>query len=150
METLKAYFAGLFDGEGCIVVTKKRIASGREYFYIQVTIDLTYRPTLNLLHFCYGGAVYDNPERALKHPEWSDIYKWAVNSKDAYKFLKEMQPYCTVKKLEVAAAIDFFEAMAAHSEYHGERGNQDSLAYAIGDHYFKLLKRLKTRKGRKL
>lgn len=142
---MNRYFAGLFDGEGCIVITKKRIPSGKEYFYLQATLDITYKPVLHRLQFCYGGAIYDNPERAAKHPEWSEIYKWAVNSKECYEFLKCIQPYSTVKRKEIEAAIEFFEAMAAHTEVRGGRGEQDSIAYLVGDHYFKLLKSLKSR-----
>ena len=54
----KIYFAGLFDGEGCVFIHKTHSASGKNNNYtLAVSFGLTYEPVLKKMQKLFGGSV---------------------------------------------------------------------------------------------
>lgn len=103
--SFKAYFAGLFDGEGCIIINKRKRPYGT-YYYLQCHLSMTHKPVIDMLQFCYPGQVYI---RDRKPGVWKKQYDWCLNSTDAYNFIKDIQPYALVKREEIDAAIAYHE-----------------------------------------
>jgi len=110
--TQLAYFAGFFDGEGCILIEKPiyKRKNGKESpnYTLVVKTDNTNEWILQRLRMCFGGSVY------LHHPVGEalnvrPIWVWVVRAKCAGKFLKAIVPYLILKKPEAEIAIAFQE-----------------------------------------
>lgn len=123
-ETDKAYFAGLFDGEGCITISK----DNRDRNYpLRVMFKITYKPILYKMKELFGGgdinkyniekrknepAVIRGSESNIWNPEkWKQAYQYILNSKEAWIFLKIIEPYCEEKKEQVRTAIEYYNGI---------------------------------------
>ena len=94
-----AWAAGFFDGEGCVMIVKKRSAHAIRLAVCQVN------PTpINLFKKFFGGhTLYSTPKNKNWHPQW----KWEQDSKSAYETLTKLLPYLIVKKDAVELALEF-------------------------------------------
>lgn len=90
----KAYFAGFFDGEGCIAA---KIAKTRNINILVVQQDP--RP-LYLLNSVYGGSV-----RFRKN----NIFVWYCPTDNRKTFLEDLLPFLTVKKEVALLALELLK-----------------------------------------
>jgi len=83
-----AYFAGLFDGEGCISIVR----GGPTITVAVVQVD---RRPLDLLAARFGGSVmpHGKPVKETHH----QAYRWQIYSGRARDFLRTVRPYLIVK-----------------------------------------------------
>ncbi len=118
------YIAGLFDGEGCITLSKvSRIKERHKTptFTLRARIRMTDKNIVNWLHTTIGGNYYDARNsigRKLKCPNSKPYYEWGVACRNAIDFLIQIYPYLKVKRLQTEIAFKFGETF----EY--KRGNQ--------------------------
>jgi hypothetical protein len=113
VETL-AYVAGLFDGEGSIVIGCSIGRTNRKNpcYFLQVGITNTDRELIDWLRSTFGGHISDNshsPSRSTQRPCWA----WRVTSRQAHGFLRNILPYLRTKKPQALIAIEFQEHMTA-------------------------------------
>jgi len=97
-----AYFAGLFDGEGCINVSEVKPKPGRlsPCFQTLAQVSMTDRRPLELLLKSFGGTMQlVNKEGARP------IWVWRVYHKTAKLFLEAIVPYLIVKKVQAELLI---------------------------------------------
>jgi hypothetical protein len=110
-----AYVAGLFDGEGSIVIGCSKVPPNHPVrkspnYWLQVGITNTDRELIEWLHGTFGGHISDNshsPSRKKQRPCWA----WRTMSKDANAFLQAITPYLRTKKEQAVIAINFQEHM---------------------------------------
>ena len=99
-----AYFAGLFDGEGCVFINKtwqnKRKLSPR--YKLQVSITNSNPKPLIIIKQLYGGIISARRKNNEKYKAW---YVWRVTTKSAENFLRDILPYLIIKKEEVELAL---------------------------------------------
>jgi len=95
-----AYFAGFFDGEGCIFPH----ISGRT---IHLVVCNTKPKVLYELQKRLGGKIrYNHPSRV----EEKTVYRWgAFNHKDCLNILRRLYPYLILKKEQARIAIELLE-----------------------------------------
>jgi hypothetical protein len=90
---LRAYAAGLFDGEGCIYIAARR--HGR--YVLRVTVSMTNRANVEWLATVFGGkAVWRHPPSHVASgnlPQW----RWELNSARAGRFLAMTRPWLQTK-----------------------------------------------------
>src|SRR3712207_2291500 len=93
-ENRLAYFAGLFDGEGCINVSEVKPRPGRQSptFQTLVQVSMTDRRSLDLLVAAFGGNI-----RLANKEGARPIWIWRVYHKAAKRFLEAVLPYLVVK-----------------------------------------------------
>ncbi len=94
------YFAGLFDGEGCIRIGKNRITghTSTPHYYLQVILANQNLAILEELHvLCCGGHLQKGP----------GCYRFHLASNMAAKFLLEIQPFSKIKQPEIVVALAF-------------------------------------------
>ena len=110
-ETL-AYVAGLFDGEGSIVIGVSKPSDKnqlkRPSHWLQVGITNTNRELIDWLHDTFGWHISDNshsPSRRKQRPCWA----WRVMSNEGAAFLETIYPYSRIKKEQMKLAIAFQE-----------------------------------------
>jgi len=104
----KAYAAGLFDGEGCVIIRAQAVAKGtRSSVVLRVSIANTYFPVHSWLRARWGGHVSrrDRPSRDgfLRRP----IGEWILTSRAAWAFLSDIVPFVVIKKAQVENAVAF-------------------------------------------
>lgn len=100
-----AYFAGLFDGEGCISIDKDY--KGKVYLTLSCRVAMTNLWVLQALKFAFGGSV-----RSVKKQKnhWKQAWIWRVSAQLALSFLEQILPYLKLKKPEAEIAIKFARA----------------------------------------
>lgn len=105
---LLAYFAGFFDGEGCIGVYKRKPGKAHRSpcYYIYASITQTDISVLNLFKAIYGGSMTLYRSSPI-FPNAKKLYFWQLSCNKAEKFLKDIQPNLIVKKERVDLALKF-------------------------------------------
>ena len=110
----KEYVAGLFDGEGCITVGRRRSPIASEVFTahkIVIQIRLAYKPILELMQQQYGGVL--TPYKEYRNP--ADIviskkpcYTWVlVREALVQRFLEDIYPLTHEKQSQCWLALEF-------------------------------------------
>ena len=148
----KAYFAGLFDGEGTVRIFKN---CNKKYigYSLRVSFDVTYKSVLLRLQKLFSGniCIKDMEKRknckSIKKSVFSgcsllylkQVYAYTISGKDALYFLKLIEPYCDEKKQQVIIGIKFEEGRQPRA---GGVGRND-LETERCEFFYKELQRLK-------
>jgi len=94
------YIAGLFDGEGCIMLSQFR---GNSYIQLRVNVNLTNETIPTILHECFGGSLMIVPPKGNNKQQWM----WRAIGKYAGEFLRLIYPYLIIKKEQAELGIKF-------------------------------------------
>lgn len=101
-----AYFAGIFDGEGCIVIhnQKHQCKSGviSTNSHIEINFGNVNEWIVRLFQFNFGGSIYSE-----KHFPRQTLWRWQCASKIAYEFLQIITPYLKLKRAQAEIALNF-------------------------------------------
>jgi hypothetical protein len=102
-EKALAYFAGLFDGEGCVNVTEVKPKPGRRSptFQTLARVSMTDQRSLHLPLDSFGGTI-----RLTSKVGARPIWVWRVYHKTAKPFLEAILPYLVVKRLQAELLIE--------------------------------------------
>jgi hypothetical protein len=110
-----AYFAGFFDGEGCIRIDRIKVKSNEnrpsEYTRYQLRIaaaQVSPQPLI-VLQKRFGGSI--TTKRSTDSPKHRTTHTWFAWSKFAYDALVAMKPFLIVKAEEADIAISFYQEM---------------------------------------
>ncbi len=111
-ETLYAYAAGIFDGEGYVDIYKASIskASKSPSFMLRVIISQKDGLIMKWLEDNFGGHVLYSSRNGTY------IYRWDIRSKRALNFLKLIYPFVQIKKKQLDVAIEFEERRGTYLE----------------------------------
>lgn len=96
------YMAGLFDGEGCVCITK---SGGRKSHGLRVSVAMTHAEVLQEIPKYYGGKVYGKYFR--DNPNWKPQLQWGLSGQEAIEFLNRIYPFLIVKKPHAEVAFQF-------------------------------------------
>ena len=99
-----AYFAGFFDGEGCILIAKDSgLRHGKRPSYTLTTIvgNIDKRP-LTWLHDKFGGDLRPSLREGRQ-----TVYYWRVSAKKAETFVRWIRPYLLVKAIQAWLGLEF-------------------------------------------
>ena len=132
------YAAGIFDGEGCVLINKRVLKASNEIpqYNLKISITATYLPMLEAMQQTYGGSV-----QAVNNKVNKPLYSWALSTNGSIAFLTRVYPYLMEKKAQAWLAL----------EYHAQR-THNSATYrvspeevALREGYFLALKQAKGR-----
>lgn len=98
------YLAGVFDGEGCISITKSYEHRGSA---LLCHVRMCNKEVPELFQKTFGGSLLFTPSR---NERWRDLWSWQVACKVALAFLTALEPYLIVKKSHASLGIEFQEA----------------------------------------
>lgn len=101
-ETQKAYFAGLFDGEGTVGVHCSRKGLNSPSHTMRVSLAKTFEMTLLNLKEAFGGNI-----TAIKRPGFRQAWIWTLSSQKAASFLESIRQFVRVKRPQVELALLF-------------------------------------------
>ena len=96
-DLLVAYLAGLFDGEGSIILRQR----GRSVDFLLMA-SMTDREPIELLKSTFGGGQveYKVPPNGNK-----PVFRWTCHGNYAIRALEEMLPFLTVKREKAQIAL---------------------------------------------
>lgn len=98
------YFAGLFDGEGCIDIWAGRHGAAKSPNHqLRCTIAMTDKDVLDRFQCEYGGVVKRDTIRLNRKP----MYRAVLVSTNAGLFLRRIMPYSLVKSQQVWLGLEF-------------------------------------------
>lgn len=120
----RAYWAGLFDGEGGIQLARNTSGRGREQaanLGLKICVTNAHQGCLEELQTAYGGNVNSRKKRNTRET-WSTVYDWVLCGKKAATFLHDIAPYATIKKPQIEAVLTFAETLYAAWKEHHENG----------------------------
>lgn len=97
-----AYFAGIFDGEGCLVLHtrtyRKKDGDLSGPSYLEVSICNNNEWLIQQVKFAFGGNVYHRADK---------IWVWQARSKIALEFIQAIRPYARLKRPQIEIGIVF-------------------------------------------
>ncbi len=96
-ETEKAYFAGFFDGDGCVLIHCLTPENPRS-FVIRVQIAQNDHSILYELKDIFGGGVHGHTRKAKQ---------WTLSGLAAADFLEQIAPYLRLKRKEAEFSVSF-------------------------------------------
>ena len=109
------YTAGLFDGEGCVCITRGPKKNGRGKIYDCVPIRMEICNTdFNLIEWIKKewdeGHICKIPPRQVKHGMSKPQLRWQLTHRQAYRVLKQIMPYMKEqnKLAKAQKVIDFY------------------------------------------
>jgi hypothetical protein len=92
----KEYIAGYFDGEGCVLLSKKG--------WITCRIRSAYRSTLEEIHAQYGGYICVEKKT---HIHRKQLWSWTIATRQAERFLRDIEPILQEKKEQVRIVLAY-------------------------------------------
>lgn len=106
---MKAYLAGLFDGEGSINIFKQTSRKDMKApaYFLEISIGNTHRGVLQWILEHFGGRLTHNAEQYTERNQRT--WRWRASSNEAYEILIVILPYLIVKKDQAQVAIEFRE-----------------------------------------
>ena len=106
-----AYLAGIFDGEGCIQLSRN--ANGRSRFpvgNVSLKIQVCNNDKRLLEVFTEAGFAGKVQKRTIKKG-YKQSYYWICNGKNAAELLHSLLPYLVSKKSQAEAVLLFAETL---------------------------------------
>lgn len=99
-----AYLAGLFDGEGCIVISRYKRndrANDKDYYCIRIKVTNKNTQVLNLFKDIFNcGCIYQDKR--------SSVWEWSLTSSERIKgILRELLPLLIVRRKQAIEALTF-------------------------------------------
>lgn len=106
MDTDAIYFAGYFDGEGCIRINRRERGKYLEHS-VFITVGQKEGATLDWVSETFGGRVYQ-----IKR---DNSYVWTATNRIAYKVLHRITPFLKYKKPQAVIALSFYDNLVQGS-----------------------------------
>ena len=97
----KAYFAGLFDGEGTVGVYSRSDGNG---FASITNITNTNKIPLEELVSIFGGKISSRDDASKN---WKLLYSWKIYGESQILFLKMILPYLRIKTKQVLLFLEY-------------------------------------------
>ncbi len=105
-----AYMAGIFDGEGCISITRVKGKTVPKY-YLVCQVHMANEYMINLFRFCFRGSIF-NPKK--REPHHKQMWQWICTGRIAQVFLETLLPYLRLKRAEAELGIELQKSVSSH------------------------------------
>lgn len=101
-KTELAYLAGVFDGEGCVMLAR----DGNDTYCLSVKISMCDKPILQKFRKAFGGSLL-RLKRPASYSKYKAIYMWQISTRKAEAALSQLQPYLIGKLNQVNTALRY-------------------------------------------
>ncbi len=103
-----AYLAGLFDGEGCLLIARtspgKPWSSRQFRFQSRVSLNIRERHICEAFKKAFGGSVRKN---SRNNEKWATTYNWQGNSKTVIAMSEALLPFLRLKNRQAKLLLQF-------------------------------------------
>lgn len=109
------YWAGFFDGEGCVMITKEHNKDGfhiNPNFILMINVTNTNKKIMEKLVSFAGCS--NLAERKFNDPNKKNAFYFTVRGNQAMNFLEKICPYSKLKKEQIRTAIEFQKNKKIH------------------------------------
>ena len=103
-----AYYAGLFDGEGCIHIARIHTQKRKLTYQLVCRVSMYSLSVLEQLKTSFGGSIYCEKNHPISN-KYGLLWSWSIFSKGANSFLNQIKPYLRIKKSQAGLALQFQE-----------------------------------------
>jgi len=117
-----AYIAGVIDGEGCIMLQKRK--EGTKYSPI-LTVSNTYFPLIEFLKKTTG--VGGTLRILLKEENRKPQLRWTITGRDTIALLKQTIRYMRVKHVQAKCVIEAYEKYLARGGFYLTKSDCEKL-----------------------
>ena len=115
-DTVLAWAAGFFDGEGYITIPERQVTHKEKLYkshYIRLGINHVDPRPLRKLHLMFGGTLQENVKTTgNRHPRC----QWQLSCQEAKNFLNCVRPYLVNKDIAADLALQFFETISLNKK----------------------------------
>jgi hypothetical protein len=124
-----AYWAGLFDGEGCVLIARGR-NPGRKVVqhWLTVSVSNTDLDVLRELGERFGGSIATDRTRK---PHWHTCYHWHTSGRIAAAFLSAILPFARVKRAQIELALAFQSSLDGRARTAEVQAERDAVYYQL-------------------
>jgi hypothetical protein len=127
------YFAGFFDGEGCISIARQKKSWGdkqQAYFHrLRINVSQKDPSVLKQLYDIVGGTMHCS----------NGVWKWYADDAAAVQFLETLLPFLRIKKSQAELALEFSKT---------KKGGKGSITAEVFDLREKLCSAVRAEKDR--
>ncbi len=129
----KAWAAGFFDGEGCVIIQRRKEPKTKHKILHLLHIEVAQVDILPLkkLKNMFGGRLY--------YDKYTKINKWIITNSNAKMFLEKIENFCTTKKKECQTALKFSKLIKPIGAQKALTNSQ----FSKREFYYKELQRLR-------
>lgn len=117
---LLPYLAGIFDGEGCIGITKikpqRNAISKNPTYTVYMQVGMTDEIAPRLFHMTFGGGFYF---RRIREGNRKPSYIWMIRGNNCKTVVEDLLPYILIKKPQFELALHFFTLIKPWGYYNG-------------------------------
>lgn len=110
-KTEVAYLAGVFDGEGCVLISKRKARFDKkevnDVYTLQVAVGMSDLVVIHLFAKRFGGAI--NTRKDIRKGSYKVVYTWHLASRKAFDFVKTILPFSRGKKSQLKLALKFYK-----------------------------------------
>lgn len=100
------YIAGLFDGEGTIVISGPTPSDPKKY-QLRVAVAMCHEETVRQLHDALGYGTVREVDAQRYNPNASLRYDWRCSGSSALRFIRDVRPWLVTKKDAADVALRF-------------------------------------------
>jgi hypothetical protein len=131
------WFAGMFDGEGCITLFRTSKHGKYISHHMQVCVTNTNVEALVKFQEKFGGKIQ-------KHHGKNNCYRWYLAGRDQMRnLLKTILPYCLIKKPQMEIALVYLETVKDTNAYFGFNNRITPEVFKKRDEILNELQRMK-------
>jgi hypothetical protein len=102
-----AYFAGFFDGEGCISLQRPSPSETPGSYSLTVSVGQSDIRPLERLKKVFGGSLHEVRRGPSFRFNWKTHWRWSGNRRVAQQFLEAARPYLIVKAEQCWLALEY-------------------------------------------
>ena len=117
-----AWMAGFVDGEGSIMLVKRRMRHLTKTWTCRVSVTNTNRNILTVFQKAFGGYITLGKENRERH---KDCWTWKVESKMAREFLRAIRPYLRLKTRQADILFRYEKTLSTRIGRRGHRAKTE-------------------------
>ena len=119
-ETQKAYFAGFFDGEGCVAIYRKK--------YVASLSNTDLRPLLAAQNIWGGHIAFVSS--ASRPAAVRDMWRWQIYGQNSAAFLEDIRPFTSVKSDQIDVYLEIIRIIPTRRGQRRRPGDAEIINFA--------------------
>ncbi len=134
---LLSYLAGIFDGEGCVCITKKRIKGCINPGYeVSLQVQMCDEAIPRLFQNVFGGSLLKHSYKGEGKELWRPKWHWRIDSQQTAPIMRELMPYVILKRPQFEVALHLLQHRTKHRNIGGRfiPASQEELALREADY----------------
>ena len=118
---LLSYLAGVFDGEGCVSICKKKQKGCVNPVYeVYLSVQMCDEAVPRLFQNTFGGSLIKHGYDQTRYKHWRPKWMWSVCSQKTVPVIRTLLPYVLLKRAQMEVAIHLLQNRTKHRNIGGK------------------------------